>query len=118
MHALSHPLRASLYKKPLALDAGECLEMDAAARQRGVTLMEAFMYRFHPRTQKSPGPIAGGCHRRAAHDPQRLHISPDAPRQYPLKRRAGQRPICASLEPSIAPPRMTDGPQQFNPDQR
>jgi len=41
-----------LCEKPLALNADECLEMDAAARQHGVLLMEAFMYRFHPRTQK------------------------------------------------------------------
>ncbi len=41
-----------LCEKPLALNAQECLEMDAAARQHGVKLMEAFMYRFHPRTEK------------------------------------------------------------------
>jgi len=41
-----------LCEKPLALNAQECLEMEAAARQYGVQLMEAFMYRFHPRTEK------------------------------------------------------------------
>ncbi|HZW04951.1 MAG TPA: Gfo/Idh/MocA family oxidoreductase [Anaerolineaceae bacterium] len=41
-----------LCEKPLALNAGECLEMNAAARANGVQLMEAFMYRFHPRTAK------------------------------------------------------------------
>ena len=40
-----------LCEKPLALNAAECLEMDAAASQHGVKLMEAFMYRFHPRTE-------------------------------------------------------------------
>ena len=37
-----------LCEKPLALTAAECHEMAAAATANGVTLMEAFMYRFHP----------------------------------------------------------------------
>ncbi len=41
-----------LCEKPLALNAQECQEMDAAAQEHGVKLMEAFMYRFHPRTEK------------------------------------------------------------------
>lgn len=41
-----------LCEKPLALSAAECGEMDAAAREHGVKLMEAFMYRFHPRTER------------------------------------------------------------------
>ncbi len=41
-----------LCEKPLALTAAECREMDSAARANGVLLMEAFMYRFHPRTQR------------------------------------------------------------------
>jgi predicted dehydrogenase len=41
-----------LCEKPLALNAAECLEMEAAADQHHVILMEAFMYRFHPRTEK------------------------------------------------------------------
>ncbi len=41
-----------LCEKPLALDAAECAEMEAAAQQNGVVLMEAFMYRFHPQTEK------------------------------------------------------------------
>ena len=40
-----------LCEKPLGLTAQECLEMDEAARTNGVKLMEAFMYRFHPRTE-------------------------------------------------------------------
>jgi xylose dehydrogenase (NAD/NADP) len=41
-----------LCEKPLAMNATECADMDAAARRNGVKLMEAFMYRFHPQTQK------------------------------------------------------------------
>ncbi len=39
-----------LCEKPLALTAADCREMIDACRRRGVHLMEAFMYRFHPRT--------------------------------------------------------------------
>jgi len=41
-----------LCEKPLALNAAECAEMDAAARANGVLLLEAFMYRFHPQTDR------------------------------------------------------------------
>jgi predicted dehydrogenase len=41
-----------LCEKPLALSAAECQEMEAAAAANGVKLMEAFMYRFHPRTDR------------------------------------------------------------------
>ena len=41
-----------LCEKPLAMNSAECAEMDSAARRNGVKLMEAFMYRFHPQTQK------------------------------------------------------------------
>lgn len=41
-----------LCEKPLALNAAECEEMEAAAKENGVRLMEAFMYRFHPQTEK------------------------------------------------------------------
>lgn len=40
-----------LCEKPLALDPIECSEMQAAADANGVKLMEAFMYRFHPRSR-------------------------------------------------------------------
>jgi D-xylose 1-dehydrogenase (NADP+, D-xylono-1,5-lactone-forming) len=41
-----------LCEKPLGVSAGECLEMERAASSRGLKLMEAFMYRFHPRVER------------------------------------------------------------------
>lgn len=41
-----------LCEKPLAMNSNECVEMENAAHRNGVKLMEAFMYRFHPQTQK------------------------------------------------------------------
>jgi predicted dehydrogenase len=38
-----------LCEKPLGMNAAEAEEMGAAAAKAGVLLMEAFMYRFHPR---------------------------------------------------------------------
>ena len=38
-----------LCEKPLGMNAGEAEEMGVAAEKAGVGLMEAFMYRFHPR---------------------------------------------------------------------
>jgi D-xylose 1-dehydrogenase (NADP+, D-xylono-1,5-lactone-forming) len=38
-----------LCEKPLGMNAGEAEEMGEAAEKAGVSLMEAFMYRFHPR---------------------------------------------------------------------
>ena len=49
-----------LCEKPLGTSAAECREMQAAADASGVTLMEAFMYRFHPRTEKLLALVRGG----------------------------------------------------------
>jgi predicted dehydrogenase len=49
-----------LCEKPLALSAAECDEMAAAARDHGVLLMEAFMYRFHPRIGRLVERVRGG----------------------------------------------------------
>lgn len=42
----------TLCEKPLALSAPEVLAMMDASRSNGVVIMEAFMYRHHPRTHK------------------------------------------------------------------
>lgn len=41
-----------LCEKPMALNVAECREMISAAETHRVTLMEAFMYRYTPRTRK------------------------------------------------------------------
>ncbi len=41
-----------LCEKPLACNADQAGEMASAARDTGLVLMEAFMYRFHPRSQR------------------------------------------------------------------
>lgn len=50
-----------LCEKPLGLTAAECEEMAAACRAHRVLLMEAFMYRFHPRTERVLQLIAEGA---------------------------------------------------------
>ena len=50
-----------LCEKPLALTALEAREMIAACRAHGVRLMEAFMYRFHPRTARVAEMAASGA---------------------------------------------------------
>ena len=49
--AADHGLHV-LCEKPLAVTASEAREMGAYCRDRGVTLMEAAMYRYHPRTER------------------------------------------------------------------
>src|SRR5579864_392096 len=49
-----------LCEKPLGLSARECQDMIAACRAHGVQLMEAFMYRFHPRTVRVAELAAAG----------------------------------------------------------
>lgn len=42
-----------LCEKPLAADAAEARAVVEHCRDRGVTLMEGFMYRYHPRTERA-----------------------------------------------------------------
>jgi predicted dehydrogenase len=44
-----------LCEKPLAVDADEARALFDHCEAQGVTLMEAFMYRFHPRTERAVG---------------------------------------------------------------
>jgi predicted dehydrogenase len=49
-----------LCEKPLALSVAECREMEAASTANDRLLMEAFMYRFHPRTRALIDQVANG----------------------------------------------------------
>ena len=49
-----------LCEKPLACNAKEAREMAAVAKEAGRLLMEAFMYRFHPRSRRIKQMIAEG----------------------------------------------------------
>ncbi|AEH36190.1 Gfo/Idh/MocA family protein [Halopiger xanaduensis] len=42
-----------LCEKPLTVDAAEAREVVAHCEERGVTLMEGFMYLYHPRTERA-----------------------------------------------------------------
>jgi D-xylose 1-dehydrogenase (NADP+, D-xylono-1,5-lactone-forming) len=50
-----------LCEKPMAMNAGEARRMAAAADRAGVLLMEAFMYRFHPRLERVLRLISAGA---------------------------------------------------------
>ena len=49
-----------LCEKPAGMNHAEAMVMGAAAREAGVTLMEAWMYRFHPLTQRVVGLVRDG----------------------------------------------------------
>jgi predicted dehydrogenase len=49
-----------LCEKPLACHAEQAREMVDTARETGLLLMEAFMYRFHPRSQRIKEMVAKG----------------------------------------------------------
>jgi predicted dehydrogenase len=55
-----------LCEKPIGMNAKEAAEMAAAAERAGKHLMEAFMYRFHPRTRRFVEALA---------DPEYVHAS-------------------------------------------
>lgn len=50
-----------LCEKPLACNAAEARQMQAEAHENGCVLMEALMYRFHPRTQRVKALISDGA---------------------------------------------------------
>ena len=50
-----------LCEKPMAMNAAEVRTMAAAAAAAGVLLMEAFMYRFHPRLERALRLLASGA---------------------------------------------------------
>ena len=50
-----------LCEKPMGITVAQCEEMIAAAAQAGVVLLEAFMYRTHPQTQRINELVASGA---------------------------------------------------------
>jgi predicted dehydrogenase len=78
-----------LCEKPLAQDAAQAAHVVEACARRGVPLMEAFMYRFHPQTvrvrallaQGAIGDVvqvrAGFCFRMDPLDPANVRLQPD-----------------------------------------
>lgn len=57
LHAGKHVL----CEKPLALNAGEVMQMQQASRATGKLVLEAFMYRFHPQIDRLCGLVHGGA---------------------------------------------------------
>ncbi|MFM8444527.1 MAG: Gfo/Idh/MocA family protein [Methylococcus sp.] len=49
-----------LIEKPMALAVADIEAIEAAARERGVTVMEGFMYRFHPQHERVRELLASG----------------------------------------------------------
>jgi xylose dehydrogenase (NAD/NADP) len=60
-----------LCEKPLAMNAEEAQEMLEAARNASVLLMEAFMYRFHPRSRRIKALVDRG----AIGDPRLIRVA-------------------------------------------
>lgn len=75
-----------LCEKPLGMNAAEAEEMAAAAQASGCRLMEAFMYRFHPRIQEFVAQLRG--------EDQPLHVQ--ASFGFPLSDKSNYR-----LQPAL-----------------
>jgi len=73
-----------LCEKPLAMNAAEAEEMAAAAKHEGVHLMEAFMYRFHPRIREFVETVHDPLHVQA-----RFGFGLNAPLDYRLQASLG-----------------------------
>ncbi len=73
-----------LCEKPLALNAAEAEEMAAAAEAAGRLLMEALMYRFHPRMRELAVSVTAARHVHAV-----FGFSLDAPGNYRLDPQLG-----------------------------
>jgi xylose dehydrogenase (NAD/NADP) len=78
-----------LCEKPLAADADEAQDVVAHCADAGVTLMEAFMYRYHPRTRRAAEVVSDQLG-----DVRRV----DATFQFPLR----GRPDDVRLNPDLA----------------
>jgi predicted dehydrogenase len=63
-----------LCEKPLAATAEEAADVVEHCREAGVTLMEAFMYRYHPRTERALSVAADHLG-----DPRHVHAAFDFP---------------------------------------
>ncbi|UYO96443.1 aldo/keto reductase [Microbacterium sp. M28] len=59
--------KAVLCEKPLAVNHGTAMALVDAARQAGVPLVEAYMYRFHPQTRTVLGLVRDGAIGRVVH---------------------------------------------------
>lgn len=81
--------RHVLCEKPLAVDAAEARDVAEYCAEAGVTLMEAFMYRYHPRTER-----AAELAESALGDLRHVH----ATFQFPLR----GRPNDVRLNPDLA----------------
>jgi xylose dehydrogenase (NAD/NADP) len=71
-----------LCEKPLAMNAAEAEEMAAVATSAGMRLMEAFMYRFHPRMRDFIDGLRDVLHVRASfgfslEDPSNYRLRPE-----------------------------------------
>ena len=75
-----------LCEKPLACNATEAVEMAEAARASGRLLMEAVMYRFHPRMRELVAGLAGAQVRHVA---AAFAFPIDAPDNYRLRPELG-----------------------------
>jgi len=73
-----------LCEKPLGMNAAEAEEMAAAAQHEGLHLMEAFMYRFHPRIRAFIEAVKDPLYVEA-----RFGFGLDAPQDYRLQASLG-----------------------------